>query len=66
VRENTAAAATSPYFYLTRNRTIAANLIFRPQSYLVFSGEYRNLRSWYVYGPAQYAQTLSLTMGYIF
>ena len=56
----------SPYIYLMRNRTVAANIIFRPRTYLVFSGEYRDLRSWYIYGPSQFAQTLNLTMGYIF
>ena len=59
-------AATSPYQYLVRNQSAAANLIFRPKSYLVFSGEYRYLRSWYIYGPSNFAQTLDLTMGYIF
>ncbi len=65
-RYGTTMATTSPYFYLVKNRTVAANIIFRPQTYLVFSAEYRDLRSWYVIGPSQYAQTLNLTMGYIF
>jgi hypothetical protein len=66
VRQQFQATATSPYLYLVRNQSTAANLIFRPKSYLVFSGEYRYLRSWYVYGPSNFAQTLDLTMGYIF
>lgn len=66
VRNGMTMTATSPYFNLQKNRTVATNIIFRPRTYLVFSGEYRNLRSWYVSGSSQFAQTLNLTMGYIF
>ncbi|MBT9332362.1 cell division protein ZapB [Paracidobacterium acidisoli] len=66
LRDGNPMSVTSAYFYLTRNRGVGANLIFRPKSYLVFSGEYRNLRSWYIYGPAQSAGDMTLTMGYLF
>jgi hypothetical protein len=66
VRNQRSVANPSPYLYLVRNQSTAANIIFRPKTYLVFSGEYRYLRSWYAYGSASNAQILDLTMGYLF
>jgi hypothetical protein len=66
VRDQATIANPSPYLYLVRNQSAAANIIFRPKKYLIFAGEYRYLHSWYIYGPAQEAQTLDLTMGYLF
>lgn len=66
VRNQTSAVNATPYFYLVKNQGTAANVIFRPKTYLVFSGEYRYLKSWYTSGPAREAQTLDLTMGYLF
>jgi hypothetical protein len=66
VRDQATVANPSPYLYLVRNQSAAANIIFRPKKYLIFAGEYRYLHSWYIYGPAQEAQTLDLTMGYLF
>jgi len=66
VRNQAPVANPSPYLYLVRNQNTAVNIIFRPKTYLVFSGEYRYLRSWYIYGPARTAQTMDLTMGYLF
>jgi Spy/CpxP family protein refolding chaperone len=66
LRYGTPIVNDSPYLYLLRNRGAGGNLIFRPKSYLLFSGEYRNLRSWYIYGPAQTAGNITLTMGYLF
>ena len=66
VRNQVAVANASPYFYLVKNQSTATNIIFRPKTYLLFSGEYRYLKSWYTYGPAREAQTLDLTMGYLF
>lgn len=65
-REEGDPSSATPYLTLVRNQSAAANLIFRPKTYLVFSGEYRYLRSWYTYGPSNFAQNLDLTMGYIF
>jgi hypothetical protein len=58
--------ASSPYLYLIRNQSFGGNLILRPRTYLVLSAEYRGLRSWYVFGPVQAAQNMTLSMGYIF
>lgn len=66
VRQQGQPTSTTPYLYLVRNQSTAANLIYRPKNYLVFSGEYRYLRSWYIYGPSSFAQSFDLTMGYIF
>ncbi|MBV8674477.1 MAG: hypothetical protein JOZ33_13670 [Acidobacteriaceae bacterium] len=66
VRNQVPAANATPYSYLVKNQSTAANIIFRPKTYLVFSGEYRYLKSWYTYGPANEAQNLDLTMGYLF
>jgi chaperonin cofactor prefoldin len=66
VRNQMPAASTTPYFYLIKNQSAAANIIYRPKTYLVFSGEYRYLKSWYTFAPGQEAQTLDLTMGYVF
>ena len=66
VRNQAPVANPSPYLYLVRNQSTALNLIFRPKTYLVFAGEYRYLKSWYIYGSAREAQILDLTMGYLF
>lgn len=66
IREGTPIVTTSPYLYLIRNQSFGANLIVRPRTYLVFSAEYRGIRSWYVYGPVRAAQNITLSMGYIF
>jgi hypothetical protein len=66
VRDQVPVAVPSPYLYLIRNQSAAANIIYRPKTYLVFAGEYRYLKSWYTYGSAKEAQTLDLTMGYLF
>jgi len=66
VRNQVSVTNGSPYLYLVRNQSVALNLIYRPKTYLVFAGEYRYLKSWYSYGSAKDAQTLDLTMGYLF
>jgi hypothetical protein len=66
VRDQIPVANAQPYYYLVKNQSTAANLIYRPKTYLVFSGEYRYLKSWYTYGHAVEAQTFDLTMGYLF
>ena len=57
---------SDPYTSLARNRTVFANLIFRPRAYLAFSTEYRYIRSWPIIGPANDAQSVGLAAGYIF
>jgi hypothetical protein len=66
VREGTPVVTTSPYLYLIRNQSFGGNYIFRPRTYLLFSAEYRGLRSWYTYGPVRAAQSITLSTGYIF
>ena len=66
VRNQAPVANASPYFYLVRNQSTGVNLIYRPKTYLLFAGEYRYLQSWYIYGSAKEAQTLDLTVGYLF
>jgi hypothetical protein len=66
VRNQIPGANVSPYYYLIKNQNTAANIIYRPKTYLLFSGEYRYLKSWYTSGDAREAQTLDLTMGYLF
>jgi hypothetical protein len=66
IREGSPIVTTSPYLYLIRNQSFGANFILRPRTYLVFSAEYRGLRSWYIYGPVRAAQNIALSMGYIF
>jgi len=66
VRNQMLAPTPSIYSYLVKNQSTAANIIYRPKTYLVFSGEYRYLKSWYTYGSAREAQTVDLTMGYLF
>ncbi len=42
----------------TRNRSVVANVIYRPKTYLIFSPEYRHLQTWpYAAPPA--SQTFS-------
>jgi hypothetical protein len=43
-----------------------ANYIFKPRSDLVFSVEYRRLRTYQVTGPANSAGQLGLAVGFLF
>jgi hypothetical protein len=58
--------ATDIYTDLARNRTVLANIIYRPKTYLLFSAEYRNIYSWPVAGSPNTAQSLGLATGYSF
>ena len=49
-----------------RNQMIFANYIFRPRSDLLFSAEYRRLRTYEVTGPAESAGQLGLAVGFLF
>lgn len=59
-------AATSNYSDLARNQTIFGNVVYTPSAYLLFSVEYRKIRSWPIYGAENAAQTFGLAMGYQF
>jgi hypothetical protein len=58
--------ATDAYINLARNRTILANIIYRPKTYLLFSAEYRNIYSWPISGQVNTSQSLGLATGYSF
>jgi hypothetical protein len=49
-----------------RNEMIFANYIFRPRSDLVFSAEYRRLRTYEINGTADRAGQVGLSIGFLF
>ena len=49
-----------------RNQTLFANYIFKPRSDVLFSVEYRRLRTYDVTGPADTANQLGLAVGFLF
>ena len=51
---------------LNRNRSEFANFIYRPRSNLLFSTEFRTLRTFAVDGSSQRANQLNLIMGVLF
>jgi hypothetical protein len=57
---------TDAYTNLARNRTVLANIIYRPKTYLLFSAEYRNIYSWPISGQVNTSQSLGLATGYSF
>jgi hypothetical protein len=62
-------AAASDSFLLSvpaRNQMLFANYIFKPRSDLLFSVEYRRLRTFDVTGPAASANQLGLAVGFLF
>jgi hypothetical protein len=54
------------YSTLARNRTVIANLTYRPRSYFYITTEYRNIDSWPVTGHVNIAQSVGLATGYSF
>lgn len=56
----------SAYAALARNQSEFGNVIYRPSAYLLFSAEYRHLRSWPLSGAAATADIYSLSTGYQF
>jgi hypothetical protein len=59
-------AMTNPFVGLARNQTGFGNIIFRPRFNILFSGEYRKIRSWQIAGPADGARLFGLAAGYEF
>lgn len=62
-------AAANNYFISTvpaRNQMIFANYVFRPRSDLLFSAEYRRLRTYQIAGAPATAGQLGLAMGFLF
>jgi regulator of replication initiation timing len=66
LRESQFASFSDDYMNLARNRTMLANVIFRPKTYLLFSAEYRNIHSWPITGSANTSQSVGLAAGYLF
>jgi regulator of replication initiation timing len=59
-------AGENAYQSLARNLTAYGNFVYRPRTYLLFSAEYRQIRSWPIAGPADVNHTVGLAMGYLF
>jgi hypothetical protein len=51
---------------LLQNRSSLVNVIYRPRSDLLFSGEYRHLRTFDIDAGSPTADQLNLTMGILF
>jgi hypothetical protein len=49
-----------------RNEMLFVNYIFKPRSDLLFSAEYRRLRTYEVFGPANSAGQVGLAVGFLF
>lgn len=60
------AANSSPLVTLARNRTFTSNVIYSPSAYLLFSLEYRNVRSTPVNQPASVSNVIGAAAGYRF
>jgi hypothetical protein len=60
-------ATTSPSaLFPARNQMFFVNYIFRPRSDLLFSAEYRRLRTYEVVGAPDYAGQVGLALGFLF
>jgi len=53
-------------FYLTANRGAFGNVIYRPRSDLLFSMEYRRLRTFNIYDSSSQAGQINASMGVLF
>jgi hypothetical protein len=51
---------------LSQNRSALVNFIYRPRSNLLFSSEFRHLRTFQIQGASQTAEQLNLMMGILF
>jgi len=62
------AAASESYVgpLLVQNRSALGNVIYRPRSNLLFSGEYRHLQSFELYSASESAEQFNLMMGILF
>ena len=56
----------SSYADVARNRTVFANFLFSPRAYLLFSAEYRNLRTTPVQGPSWQSNVTGVGAAYRF
>jgi hypothetical protein len=58
--------STSPYSNLAKNQTGFGNIVYRPRTYLLFSGEFRQIRSWPIGYESYRDRLLGLSAGYLF
>ncbi|MGC2638479.1 MAG: hypothetical protein WA294_14950 [Acidobacteriaceae bacterium] len=66
LRDSDPATGPSGYLNLARNQTALANVIYRPHAWLLFSAEYRQIRSWPIAGDANRDHIVGLAAGYLF
>jgi hypothetical protein len=66
LRDSDYATEQDPYQSLARNLTAYGNLVYRPRTYLLFSAEYRQIRSWPIAGSANVNHIFGLATGYLF
>jgi hypothetical protein len=66
LRDSDLASEDAMYVDLARNQTWFGNLIYRPRTYLLFSAEYRQIRSWPIAGDASRDHIVGLAAGYMF
>ena len=60
------ATSTNSYTNLARNQTGFGNLVYRPRSYLLFSAEFRQIKSWPIGDEAYRDRLFGLAAGYLF
>ncbi|HUB52895.1 MAG TPA: hypothetical protein VL986_12135 [Terracidiphilus sp.] len=66
LRGSNYATGSEVYQNLARNLTAYGNVIYRPRTYLLFSAEYRQIRSWPIAGSADNDHIFGLAAGYLF
>lgn len=66
LRDSDQAVAQGWYAGLARNRTLLANLVYRPRSYLLLSTEFRQIDSNWVFGQNYEDRVFGIATGYIF
>jgi hypothetical protein len=66
LRDSDLVTQQDAYASLARNQTAFGNFVFRPKTYLLFSTEYRQVRSWPIVGAASQNRILGVAAGYLF
>ncbi|HLI03828.1 MAG TPA: hypothetical protein VKU93_06120 [Terracidiphilus sp.] len=66
VRDSDYVTGQNSYQSLARNFTAYGNFVYRPRTYLLFSAEYRQVRSWPIVGSANVNHIVGLATGYLF
>lgn len=66
LRDSDQATAQGWYAGLARNRTLIANLVYRPRTYLLLSTEFRQIESNWITGQNYQDRVFGISTGYIF